>query len=165
MHVGRLTYLISPSARKHLRWRLLLVLGIICLPLLSTGCICLSFGGWGGHESKESCDSEHPSTGGAVTQKGNLTFGNGEPVTVYYPVPFASPPNLEIRDQFSKCRIIEQRADCFKIVQDGPSIPSVHWTARGVTGPTITPSANTAIVTMPMPTNEAQPVVPTGFGR
>ncbi|CAN5570456.1 hypothetical protein BH10PLA2_BH10PLA2_39330 [soil metagenome] len=165
MHVGRLTYLISPSARKGLRWRLLLVLGILCLPLLSTGCICLSFGGWGGHETGEHCDGDHPDTNGAVTQKGTLTSGNGEPVTVYYPVPFASPPNLEIRDQFNKCRIIEQRADSFKVVQDGPIPPSVHWTARGVTTSVAAPGITPTVVTASAPANEAQPVVPASFGR
>jgi hypothetical protein len=164
MHVGRLTYLISPSARKRLRWKLLFVLGVICLPLLSTGCICLSFGGWG-HDSGEQCESKHHDSDGAVTQKGSLTFGNGEPVTVYYPVPFASPPNLEIRDQFNKCRIIDQRADCFRIVQDGPSVPSVHWTARGITTPASTPSVTPVVITTPGQSNEPQPVVPTGFSR
>ncbi len=164
MDVGRLSCLVSPGARRLLRWKLLVLLGVICLPLLATGCICLSFGGWGQGFS-EHTDGEHHDAGGAVTQKGALTFGNGEPVTVYYPVPFASPPNLEIRDQPNKCKIIDQRADCFRIVQDGPGVPPVHWTARGVTVPASPVTVTPAVVATPVQPNEPQPVVPAGFGR
>lgn len=158
MDVGNLSYLVTRGFTKR---KLTLLLAIVCLSLLTTGCLCLSFGG-----GCEGCGGgEHTESSGVLTQKGSLPKASGEPVTVYYPVPYASPPNLELRDPLNKCRIIDQRADSFRIVQDGPGMPDVNWTARGVKS--TSPAASLpiqAIVAQP-PANEPTPVVPTGFSR
>jgi hypothetical protein len=159
MEVGNLSCRISPNVRRFARRKLILLLAAICLPLMSTGCLCLSFGGC------ESCGAgDHPESNGVLTQKGGLPSSNGGPVTVYYPVPYASPPNLELHDQLNKCRIVEQRADGF-VVQDGQGLLGVSWTARGVKGPPSTPGTPTPVVAAQPPANEAMPVVPTVFSR
>jgi hypothetical protein len=153
MDVGNLAYLVHPGARKITRRKLLLLLALVCVPLLTTGCLCLNIGGFG-------CDHGDPD--GVTAQKGELNQGHGGPVTVYYPVPYASPPNLELHDPFHRCKILEQRPDCFVVVMDGPGIPSVDWTARGVRtpAPTSAPPASTVAAT-PGQTPEPQPVVTT----
>src|SRR4051794_11762621 len=100
MDVGDLAYLVYPATRKLTRRKLLLLLALICIPLLATGCFCLNVGG-------VSC--EHAEASGVMAQKGEIQGAHGAPVTVYYPAPYASPPNLELHDPFHKCKILEQR--------------------------------------------------------
>ncbi len=158
MEVGNLFYLLRGNFTKR---KVTLLLAIVCLPLLTTGCLCLSFGGGcDGH-----CGGEHPESNGVLTQKGSFAKPTGEPVTVYYPVPYASPPNLEIQDPLNKCHIIDQRADCFRIVQDGPGMLNVNWTARGVKSISPSPALPTPAIAAQPPANEPTPVVPTGFSR
>jgi hypothetical protein len=101
----------------------------------------------------------------------------GEPITVYYPVPYASPPNLEIHDSFHNCRILEQRADGFRIVQDNPVL-TFTWTARGVkSAPAAQPVAPASVAVLPAapasvpapvlppPSNEPVPVIPANYNR
>ncbi len=157
MDVGNLDYLIYPGRRRLTRWKLLLLLVLVCLPLLATGCLCLNIGG---------CD--HPENDGVLTQSGEAICGPGRPVIVYYPIPYATPPNLEIRDCFKKCTVLEQKADCFTIAQDSRSFPSVEWTARGVRAQPLTPIApptQVAVSQAPTVPPEPLPVAPTIPGR
>jgi hypothetical protein len=159
MDVGNLDYLISRGGSKFTRWKLFLLLVLVCLPLLATGCLCLNFG-----------DCDRPEVDGVLTQKGEVTcaFGKpGTPMTVYYPVPYASPPNLEIHDHFKRYIILEQRADCFRIVQDMPGLP-VEWTARGVRAPSLTtvgPAVQAPVFPGPNIPPEPLPVAPTIPGQ
>ena len=149
MDVGNLTYLLRPGGRRLTRRKLLLLLALICLPLLATGCICLSFGG-----------CEHSEADGVLTQTGKVTCKYESQVTVYYPVPYASPPNLEIHDLARNFSLLEQRADCFRIVQVSPGLPNVEWTARGMRAPAaIPPSTPEPAPTMP-PANVPQEPLP-----
>lgn len=157
MVVGNLAYLVHPSARQTTRRKLLLLLALICVPLLATGCLCLNIGGGG-------CDHGEPD--GVMAQKGELNQGHGGPVTVYYPMPYASPPNLELHDPFHRCKVLEQRADCFVVVMDGPGIPSVDWTARGVrTSASAQALPAPAVAAAPAQTSEPQPIVTTNLVR
>lgn len=98
---------------------------------LALGCMSFSFG-----ERTEVIRSPEPSAvADAAEQRGKVAVPGGEEITVYYPVPYASPPNLVIRDPGGVCRVVEQKADCFRIVNSasltmGPY--DVVWTARGV---------------------------------
>jgi hypothetical protein len=138
MNVGNLAYVLHPGRPRLTRRKLLLLLALICLPLLATGCICLSFGG-----------CERAEADGVLTQTGKVTCKCESQVTVYYPVPYASPPNLEIHDQAKNFSLLEQRADCFRIVQVSPGLPNVDWTARGMRAPAViappTPEASSSI--------------------
>jgi hypothetical protein len=155
MDVGNLTYLFHPTARKLTRRKLLLLLAVICIPLLATGCFCLNVG----------CGGDYSEPTGVTAQRGELTPNHGGPVTVYYPVPYSSPPNLEIHDPFHRCKVLEQRPDCFVVAMDGPGIPSVDWTARGVRSPapaTTLPATPVAATPGQAPT---EPIVPTAVAR
>jgi hypothetical protein len=152
MDVGNLAYVLRPGGRRLTRRKLLLLLALICLPLLATGCIALSFGG-----------CEHAEASGVLTQSGKVTCKCESQVTVYYPVPYASPPNLEIHDQARNFSLLEQRADCFRIVQVSPGLPNVDWTARGVRSPaTIAPSTSDPAPSVPPATVPQEPLPVTG---
>lgn len=162
MDVGNLSYLAHPDTRKLVRWKLLVLLALICIPLLATGCFCLNIGG---------CGCDHAEPNGVLAQKGKFAGANGGPMTIYYPVPYASPPNLELHDPFHNYTIVDQRADSFRIVQDqihvGPggiaSDASVEWTARGVRSPATLPAATVAA--SPPSAAEPQPIATTSYGR
>jgi hypothetical protein len=72
--------------------------------------------------------------GRVFTQEGGATLPARCEQDVYYPVAFASPPNLEIEDDglFQRCEIIEQRADRFRVWNPTFLSRSLSWTARGV---------------------------------
>ena len=107
---------------------------------------------------------EHPESSGPYT-KGSFAKPTGEPITIYYPVPYASPPNLELREPLNKCRITAQRADSFRIVPDSPGMLDPNWTARGVKSISPTPILPVPAIVAQAPANEPAPVVPTGFSR
>jgi len=99
---------------------------------LGLGCMSFTFGGHtdmvAPHEPAATADL-------AKEQTGNAQVAGGEEITVYYPIPYASPPNLVMRDPNAVCRVIEQKADCFRI-RNTASLTAgynyVAWTARGV---------------------------------
>jgi|SRR5947209_4148889 len=99
---------------------------------LGVGCMSFSFGG------RTEVVSPHETSAIAdvtAEQKGHAQLASGDEITVYYPVPFASPPNLVIHDPASTCRVVEQRADCFRIKNNASVAPwryDIGWTARGV---------------------------------
>ena len=152
MAVGNLAYVLYPGRPRLTRRKLLILLALICLPLLATGCVCLSFGG---------CD--HAEADGVLAQTGKVTCKYESQVTVYYPVPYASPPNLEIHDLARNFSLLEQRADCFRIVQVSPGLPNVEWTARGMRAPAaIAPTVPDPVPCVPPATVPQEPLPVTG---
>jgi hypothetical protein len=124
------------SARYRLRRGLfpnLARLVVLLLPTVTTGCICLAFGG------REQRDSEEP-----FTQNGKVMVQQGQELDVYYPVPYASPPNLQIDDTLNVHVIVDQQADHFRLRNAGfakaSAWPGVEWTARGMRAPTPSPA-------------------------
>lgn len=104
------------------RRRACLAVGAAIVALVSSmGCLNLQFGG-------KSSTTEDPSV---VPQTSSITIPKGQELTVYYPKPYASPPNLELDNSSQNCKIIEQRADHFRVRNDGTTL-EVKWTARGV---------------------------------
>jgi hypothetical protein len=97
------------------------VFAAILCPLASMGCLALNFGGW-------SQKADDPSV---LMQTGSTPIPKGQEATVYYPKPYASPPNLELDDTFHSYKIVEQRADCFRVRNDSGTWV-LNWTARGV---------------------------------
>ena len=158
MAVGSLAYLACPIRRRLTRRKLILLLAVVGLPLLATGCLCLSFGGGCGNPSA------HQETDGVLAQKGEVRCGPDTPVVVYYPVPYASPPNLETHDHFHQWTILEQKADCFRVVQNSPG-PPMNWTARGVRAAGATPLENSTVTSAPAASSEPLPILPTNFSR
>jgi hypothetical protein len=92
----------------------------VCL-MASMGCLALNFGTW----------STHTEDASVVSQTGSVTIAKGQEATVYYPKAYASPPNLELDDTWHSYKIIEQKADCFRVRNDSGTW-ALNWTARGV---------------------------------
>jgi hypothetical protein len=128
----------------------IIIANAIAVLTLALGCMSFSFGG------RTEVVAPHPPSGTADVageQKGNVQVAGGEEMTVYYPVPFATPPNLVIRDPAAACRVVEQRADCFRVRNTASVVAGnyeVGWTARGVQVP---PSNPTATPTSPVVAN------------
>jgi hypothetical protein len=70
---------------------------------------------------------------GVLAQDGKLPARPGKEQVVYYPVPYASPPNLQIADPANVCDIVDQRENCFVVHFHPKAKPQdeVTWTARG----------------------------------
>jgi hypothetical protein len=85
-------------------------------------------------------------------QKGELQLKPGEELDVYYPVPYASTPNLELRDQFAGMRIVDQKPDHFRVsCTHGTLGPlALEWKARGVKGqPAVAATLDTTLAPVP----------------
>lgn len=112
----------------------------VVIVLIILGCMSLSFGGL-----SIGCKTEPD---GTVCQEGKVSLHQGQEFDVYYPVPYASPPNLEISGDSDNCEILEQKADHFRIRCKGAADAAPHWQARGLKPPAAAP---TVIVTPPAP--------------
>jgi hypothetical protein len=99
---------------------------------------------------------EAPADGSALVQNGEVRVPSGMEQDVYYPIPFACPPNLVIDDCVHEYAIIDQRADHFRIRNlrkagvMGDAL-EVEWTARGLRARTI---AVPVAVSVPLPAPE-----------
>jgi hypothetical protein len=96
---------------------------LLCLVVL--GCMSISFGG------KNVCcgDPQEP-----LEQKGELCLEAQGEIDVYYPLPYASPPNLTVDAASHKVVVLEQKPDHFRAYGAGKA----KWVARGVRlGPTV----------------------------
>lgn len=96
--------------------------GTLLLVIL-LGCMSISIGG-----KHMICPPEEE--GGCMQQGETRMPPHGE-MDVYYPVPFASPPNLEL-DDVRDVVVLDQKADHFRVRYDGPfPSNSIKWKARG----------------------------------
>jgi hypothetical protein len=123
------------------------------LILIFLGCMSLSFGGL-----SIGCKTEPD---GTICQEGKTSVHKGEELDVYYPVPYASPPNLVLCGSSDDCEIIEQKADHFRIRCKGPFDRTPQWQARGLRCPP--PGATPTVVVTP-PAPPAAPPPPTNGG-
>lgn len=126
-----------------LRWTTGLILG---LSLVVAGCLSFSLE-IGGRRNP-------PSTDPVLCQTGKVKLRNGEIQTVYYPVPYHSPPHLSVEAQwdFGKkhVHIVCQEKDRFQVqLHDSGSIfaDELRWTARGV--PVTVPLVSPPVVVVP----------------
>lgn len=127
------------------RTRLLLV-GAGCLwVFIILGCMSLSIGG-----SHIIPLSDHE----PFCQRGSTALGPEGEREIYYPIPFASPPYLEVEDPLAKYVIVEQHADHFRIrgVRDRFPSEEVRWKARGLRAPLPAVPGPTVIPLAPVPT-------------
>jgi hypothetical protein len=97
------------------------------------GCMSLQVGG--DHRSIET-DTEE----GVVRQTGTVTLGGDQPQTVYYAIPYNTPPNLTIKDEWPRgnWQLVEQKCDHFIIRRNPLSLGSpleLTWTAKGLKVP------------------------------
>ncbi len=94
-----------------------------CIGFLAICLGCLSIGG-----RTEVVNRDDRSS----TQSGKATIGAKREMDVYYPVPYAQTPNLELETSGDDCVIVEQKADHFRVKSTSHLTRSVSWTARGV---------------------------------
>jgi hypothetical protein len=71
-----------------------------------------------------------------LVQEGPLEYHGVGEQTVYYPISYASPPNLQVT---RNVELVEQKADHFRIRTDGSCGGSTTWKARGVRAPKAVP--------------------------
>jgi hypothetical protein len=70
--------------------------------------------------------------GDLFIQKGQVHLKPWCEQDVFYAVPYAGPPNLELGNDCDDFEIIEQKADHFRIRNRGFFRTAAEWTARGV---------------------------------
>ncbi len=92
--------------------------------LIILGCMSLSFGGL-----SIGCHSEPD---GTLCQEGDLKLLQGQDQEIYYPIPYVSPPNLELSGDVDHCEIVEQKPDHFRIRNPKGATSCPHWRARGL---------------------------------
>jgi len=117
----------------------LFLLGIVL------GCMSLSIG-----ERHEVVASED----GISSQSGEVKVPGGQELDVYYPVPFASPPNLTVTSTWDDAVMVDQQADHFRVKNPGAFSERMRWEARGL-------KARPPAVVVPVPaTSPATPSSP-----
>ncbi len=114
----------TPPPHPHYSLRLLTAGALTLLTAIIVGCMSISFGG-------RSCEVHDDNV---LEQEGTLTFGPACQ-TVYYPIPYASPPNLTLDTPFHSLEIEEQAPDHFKVHVNGSLLGPVTWKAKGLRAP------------------------------
>ena len=124
----------------------LAAVGAMSFLACSLACMSLNIGGTADSSFREDTSGR---------QTGKLFVAPGQEAVVYYPTPYASPPNLELDDSRvqKSCQIVEQRPDGFRVRNMSATPIDVGWQARGVKA-TATASAPTPVQT---PVQTVQP--------
>jgi len=115
---------LPPPPKRRYLLRIPTACALILLTAIIVGCMSISFGG-------RSCESHDDNL---LEQEGTLRFGP-ECQTVYYPIPYASPPNLTLDMPFHALEIEEQAPDHFKVRMTGAVLGAVTWKAKGLRAP------------------------------
>jgi hypothetical protein len=92
--------------------------------------VCLSGCGLLESEQHESTDTDR-----VTRQSGSLRVPEGKELDVYYPIPYALRPNVQISSVFNHSLVIEQQPDHFRVKNPSPFAEDINWEARGVTIP------------------------------
>jgi hypothetical protein len=77
---------------------------------------------------------------GVITQSGAASLHGRRPQTIYYPIPYASTPNLTLEnaededEDEDEWEILEQQWDHFTVRRKGSPV-ELKWTAKGLKGP------------------------------
>lgn len=93
--------------------------------LVVLGCMSIEIG-----TRKEECC--HTTAEGTLVQTGCTTVQEKTTQRVNYPIPYATPPNLEIDSTFDDCTIASQEADHFCVENPNAFSRKVTWKARGL---------------------------------
>ena len=106
----------------------LLGLGTALFVGFSVGCMSLNIGG------KTEVASQDTPVAGEGLQRGKAFVPQGREVCVYYPVPYTSPPNLEIEDLSNRhnIQIVEQKPDYVRLRNTSGAAVDVSWKTRGL---------------------------------
>jgi hypothetical protein len=134
----------------------------IVLAVVVMGCMSISIGKF----AATAVEAEEP-----FCQEGECSLAGCER-DVYYPIPFAHPPNLEVTGLSGQYELLEQREDHFRIRGGSmPGTPTLQWKAKGVRAARATPcspspvsapltlSAPASSPALPPPTSPTPPPV------
>src|SRR5262245_7547605 len=69
---------------------------------------------------------------GTGLQSGTVKIPAGGDMDVYYPIPYAGPPNLTTETTWNDCTVVEQKADHFRVHNPSSFSREVTWRARGM---------------------------------
>jgi hypothetical protein len=110
-----------------------------------------SFGGrnYEKHTSESRCED------GLFIQEGTTRLRPRSEQDVFYPVPYAHPPNLELGEDCDDCVILEQKEDHFRVKNQSFFTANVGWQARGIRHPAVT-----LPVSGPLPPPVQRPTLP-----
>jgi hypothetical protein len=123
----------------------LTVCAVVFLACVVLGCMSISLGIGTGH-----------SDSGLLEQEGELDVKDGLTQTVFYPIPYASPPNLVVNDSFHSVVVEEQACDHFRF-RGVKAEPSVGWKAKGLRGPPPAPPAPIIVTPAATSSESAKP--------
>jgi hypothetical protein len=71
----------------------------------------------------------------ALTQKGEVAVAGGAEVDVFFPKAYTGQPELAVEDDFlNNLKVVECKADHFRILNNSFQIVHVSWTATGEQG-------------------------------
>jgi hypothetical protein len=102
--------------------RFVIAASACCVLTIAIGCMSFSFG-----DRTEVVAPGVPYT----RQTGLVSVPPGQELTIYYPNPYQSPPNLVIADPSHDCHVSEQHPDYFRVKNDSAGLRDFEWTARG----------------------------------
>jgi hypothetical protein len=120
----------QPRTRCDVLRRRAAVLAAAVTVLIFLGCMSLSIGG----RNYEGQPGGH-TDGDVFIQKGTVHVKGRCEQDVYYPVPYAHTPNLELGEDIDQYHLVEQKEDHFRVWNPGPGTATVKWKARGVRVP------------------------------
>lgn len=121
------------------------------LALVFLGCMSISIGRF---------SNSTPFEDGTFAQEGEVNVPGNGVLQVFYPAPYASPPNLTAEDTFNHLRIVEQTPGYFRVENTGGLSAKCCWKARGVRAAVIHPDSP-AGGPPPVPPPPLQPPPPT----
>jgi len=136
--------------------RVILVTCSLMFLAIVLGCMSLSIGG---RQGGSSCEE------GVSEQSGEVRVSAGRELDVYYPVPFASPPNLTLADDCDHvvqvegrpdnfdCVLLEQQSDHFRVKNVGKFSGVLTWKARGLKA--VAPPTVVAVPTVSSPASSS----------
>lgn len=77
---------------------------------------------------------------GALCQSDEVTMPPGTEREIYYPIPYAQPPHLEVGNTpFNDIVLMEQKETHFRVRNGSAFAKGVAWKARGVRAGSLTP--------------------------
>ena len=92
--------------------------------LIVLGCMSLSIGKFTSGVTDET---------GALCQTDEVTLPSGCDREVFYPVPYAGPPHLDVGNTpFNEIVLVEQKEDRFRVRNHSAFSKTMTWKARGV---------------------------------
>ena len=89
----------------------------------------------------------------AFEQKGEITIKSGEEKDIFFTTPYVKAPSIEVKDDnFNDVKIVDCKADHFRVRNDTFQIHYVSWTANGERSTTaVAPVPATPTSTVPPP--------------